>query len=252
MAYRHAFLSAATFTIRCCSGSLLSPLDCSRASTRLHTAHVPRLISPDHSSRALTRLAWPHPSRADSCIIGGCMDSTSIGYDSSATFDTGDCPFIYLGCMHSAANNYWSAANEDDGSCTFKGCTDSAALNYDPSASLSGDCTYPIPGCMLTAADNYRSSANVDSGNCIFADCTDSTASNYDPSATVKDDSCRPNFVGCTKPAALNFIIAPVCAGPTEPCSYDSTCPEVGGTAGGLGCNAGGKAGCRFWCDESH
>ena len=109
----------------------------------------------------------------------------------------------------------------------------------------------PIMGCTDSAAINYFADANVairdndGSATCRYAGCTDSMRHNYDPSATT-DAGCTPAFVGCTLPAALNFVAAPRCAGPLEPCFYDPTCPEVGGSSGSLGCNAGGLAGCRF------
>ena len=73
----------------------------------------------------------------------------------------------------------------------------------------------------------------------------DSTRHNFDPTANV-DSGCAPAFQGCTNPSALNFVVAPICSGPFESCFYDTSCPEVGGSASGLGCNAGGRAGCRF------
>ena len=162
------------------------------------------------------------------------------------------CPAVFPGCTDSMAYNYRSVATEDDGSCTYMGCLESHALNYDESATLPASCVYPIPGCMSSSADNYYSIANVPSGGCIHPGCTDSTRPNYDPFANLNDGSCLPLFYGCTNPQALNFVVAPVCAGPTEPCFYDSACPEVGGSSSGHGCNAGGHAGCRFWCASMH
>ena len=54
--------------------------------------------------------------------------------------------------------------------CTVYGCTDSTAMNYNPTI---------LPNC--------------DDNSCVYTSqfgCTDSTASNYDPLATIDDGSC--------------------------------------------------------------
>ena len=61
----------------------------------------------------------------------------------------------------------------DDGSCIYPpipGCTDPAATNYNPAATVDdGSCTYPpIPGCTDPAATNYDPAATVDDGSCIY------------------------------------------------------------------------------------
>jgi hypothetical protein len=70
----------------------------------------------------------------------------SIGTGASADTDNGNSvtPHRY-GCTDSAATNYDSTATADDGSCTYPvyGCTDPSASNYDPSANTDdGSCTY--------------------------------------------------------------------------------------------------------------
>ncbi len=74
------------------------------------------------------------------------------------------------------------------------GCTDPAATNYNPSATINdGSCTYPVYGCTDPAATNYNPSATIDDGSCEYPvyGCTDPTATNYDPSATIDDGSCQ-------------------------------------------------------------
>ena len=106
------------------------------------------------------------------------------------------CSSINYGCTDTAADNYDATATIDDGSCTYPvlGCTDSTAVNYDATATVDdGSCVYStILGCTDSTADNYDATATVDDGSCIYTilGCTDSTANNYDATATVDDGSC--------------------------------------------------------------
>jgi len=77
------------------------------------------------------------------------------------------------------------------------GCTDSSALNYNPSATQNdGSCEYDIYGCTDPNATNYNSNATQDDGTCTYPEpedilgCTDSEAQNYNPDATADDGSC--------------------------------------------------------------
>lgn len=87
-----------------------------------------------------------------------------------------------LGCMDSAARNYDSSATVDDGSCTYNifGCTDSGASNYDSSATVDdGSCTYDILGCKDKSAWNYDPSATIDDGSCDYGDVSTIDTSVY-------------------------------------------------------------------------
>tara|TARA_R100001510_G_scaffold12104_1_gene9333 strand:+ start:597 stop:4985 length:4389 start_codon:yes stop_codon:yes gene_type:complete len=63
-----------------------------------------------------------------------------------------------------------------------------------------------IPGCTDPAADNYNPSATIDDGSCSYPEppalpgCTDPTAINYDPAATVDDGSCLYTEPGSWEP----------------------------------------------------
>ncbi len=49
------------------------------------------------------------------------------------------------------------------------GCTDTAALNYDPNANVSdGSCVQVVAGCMDPIAVNFDSLANFDNGSCTY------------------------------------------------------------------------------------
>ena len=47
------------------------------------------------------------------------------------------------------------------------GCTDPAADNYNPEATVSGDCTYS--GCTDPAAENYNPQATNEDNSCVYA-----------------------------------------------------------------------------------
>ena len=69
------------------------------------------------------------------------------------------------------------------------GCTNPAAVNYDPMATVDdGSCM--IFGCTNPAASNYDPAANLDDGSCIISGCTDPLAVNFDPAKTSDDGSC--------------------------------------------------------------
>ena len=133
------------------------------------------------------------------------MDSRLDAFDPSATFMDGSCPPVMIGCMQSDASNYRALANVESGRCLYEGCTDPAALNYDPSADLSKACIHRHYGCLDSHAINYRSYANTADDTCRYAGCTDPTSTNYNPTAHFNDGSCPPRFRGCTDSRALNY-----------------------------------------------
>ena len=122
---------------------------------------------------------------------------------------------MFEGCTDSTAHNFRSIANLDDASCLHRGCLNSIALNYNPSASIPGPCTAVVVGCTNPAAANYYPDANAafdtftgEAAACQFLGCTDSTRPNFDPTATVDSGLCAPIYPGCTDSAALNYNAA--------------------------------------------
>ena len=147
-----------------------------------------------------------------SCLIPGCTDSRHPLYWPLATYDDGRC-IVLFGCTDSSAAYYRSIATVDDGSCVYRGCTDSAATNFNPSASVAGfeACVLTQRGCTDPLAINYRSSANEDDGSCFVPGCLDSFSANFAPRATFDDNSCAPYYFGCTQSEAINYrLIATV------------------------------------------
>ena len=76
--------------------------------------------------------------------------------------------------------------------CPVYGCTDSLALNYDPTAIIDdASCIAPIYGCTDSTALNYYPGATIDDGNCCFVSgCMDPLYTEYDALACIDDGSC--------------------------------------------------------------
>lgn len=149
------------------------------------------------------------------------------------------------------------------------GCTDSAACNYDTTASIDdGSCSYldacgdcggsGIAGCTDTTACNYNSAATCDSGTCAYFDacgicggsgttpgCTNASACNYDSTADCNDGSCQfldacgvcggsGTVPGCTDNTACNYLAAADCDNGS--CLYTDACGLCGGAGTVAGC----------------
>ena len=114
------------------------------------------------------------------------------------------------GCTDSTALNYNPSATVDDGTCKYPrpGCTDKGALNYNPLATVDdGSCRYPVPGCTDPNAQNYNPLATVDDGSCVYCvwGCMNSSSVNYNPLATCDNGSCIPCVYGCMNPSSSNY-----------------------------------------------
>jgi hypothetical protein len=125
---------------------------------------------------------------------------------------------ILPGCTDPAAFNYNPAATLNDNSCiaVVLGCTEPTAFNYDAIANVdSSFCAWA--GCIDPLAFNYNSvivaNANTygttatNDGTCIAIvnGCTDPLAFNYNSSANTNDGSCIAVVNGCTNPSASNY-----------------------------------------------
>tara|TARA_R110000782_G_scaffold268569_1_gene365162 strand:+ start:614 stop:3712 length:3099 start_codon:yes stop_codon:yes gene_type:complete len=153
------------------------------------------------------------PQCGNYCTPGvlGCMDVTSLNYDSLANMSDGNCVVIVLGCTNTLAFNYDSLANVDDGNCvsTIIGCMDSTSFNFNPTANTNDQlsCIPVILGCMDDTMSNYDAAANTDDGSCVptIFGCTDLLAFNYDSTANTNNGSCVSVILGCTDPSMFNY-----------------------------------------------
>ena len=79
------------------------------------------------------------------------------------------------------------------------GCTDTAAANYDPTATIDFGCFYEeIAGCTDPLADNYDMFATVDDGSCEFAP---------DPEVDVEYSKLLVEIPGCTSERFIELNI---------------------------------------------
>ena len=149
------------------------------------------------------------------CVAPGCYtfsmtDSYGDGWNGATyTLTDADGVLVASGDLDSAQNGDGSTTGSDlvqfgDADCGL-GCTDSAACNYDESATLDdGTCNYDCNGCTDPEACNYDADATEDDGSCLSLDdcgvcggdnstcggCTDPEACNYDADALLDDGSC--------------------------------------------------------------
>jgi hypothetical protein len=71
------------------------------------------------------------------CTIIGCGDVTALNYESKVTISIESaCVYPDYGCTDPAAADYNLYANTDDGTCSYRGCTDSTRVGYDPVATF--------------------------------------------------------------------------------------------------------------------
>ena len=112
------------------------------------------------------------------------------------------------------ANNYNPTATCEDGSCEYNGCIDPTASNYN--ANLTGDCLgiiggtnyttcciYPTTGCTDAAALNTPPTATVDDGSCMYCD---GTTGNYEDAAGV-DQAAWATGTTLTTPTSTDIAI---------------------------------------------
>ena len=176
-----------------------------------------------------------------SCIpfTYGCTEPSANNYNSTENTDDGSC--IWFGCVCNSsvypngctdpfefppiAYNYSINNNIiDDGSCiaTIYGCTDPAALNYDPYANTDDlSCIAVVNGCMIELSDNYNPLANTDDGSCTWLGCTELLASNYGWFGWGQSGSGGTGFPG----AASTYMVS----GPQYGIQNDAAACEGGG-----------------------
>ena len=115
------------------------------------------------------------PYCGNTCIpfAYGCTDETAQNYDAYANTENGSC-YYNAGCTQAGYLEYYTQGYEadyDDGSCetlAVFGCTDEAALNYEPEANVDNNsCIAVVEGCMDPDAYNYNEDANTPT-NCNY------------------------------------------------------------------------------------
>ena len=144
--------------------------------------------------------------------VSGCMDASACNYNANATASDDGCAFA-TGCDVCGGNatdgtGYVVDNDADnDGVCDvdeIAGCQNSAACNYDASATDAATCLYAT-GCDVCAGNPTNGTGTVldldadNDGVCDedeIAGCQNSSACNYDASATDSGTACVFPF-GC-------------------------------------------------------
>ena len=144
--------------------------------------------------------------------VSGCMDASACNYNANATDSDDGCAFA-TGCDVCGGNatdgtGYVVDNDADnDGVCDvdeIAGCQNSAACNYDASATDAATCLYAT-GCDVCAGNPTNGTGTVldldadNDGVCDedeIAGCQNSSACNYDASATDSGTACVFPF-GC-------------------------------------------------------
>jgi len=111
----------------------------------------------------------------ESCLEPGCYifnmyDSYGDGWNgNTVTVFAGD-DVLLTGTLEEGSEGVLSFSLNYDGECgPAYGCTDSTALNFDPSATANDNsCLYPTLGCTDSLALNYNELATEDDGSCIY------------------------------------------------------------------------------------
>ena len=215
----------------------------------------------------------------DADEISGCQVASACNYNASAT-DAGTVCIYAAGCESCSGPTDGTGtilANDDDndGVCNadeIAGCQNSAACNYNASATDAADCIFAtgcdecqgnptdgtgsvndldadndgvcdadeIAGCQSTSACNYNASA-TDSATCLFATGCDVCAGNAtDGTGTVTDLDADNDGVcdaeeiaGCQNSNACNYNASATDSGAA--CIFPSGCETCSGATDGTG-----------------
>jgi hypothetical protein len=151
-----------------------------------------------------------------------------FAFDQIQLFDTSA---AVNGCTDPAADNYNPAATVDDGSCIFSGCTDPTALNYDPNANLdNGSCVFTLPNLVINEIHYNGDDANG------FPDGTVEFLEIYNYSGAAVDLTDY-SFVGVTAtfPALSSIADGEFVVVALTPATYEGNGYQVFPFSGALG-----------------
>jgi hypothetical protein len=187
---------------------------------------------------------WPYCSLPDGCYRMDFNTGTSAG------------PFT------------WSLIHTNEGTITGSttesvyftlgtvstGCTDPAAVNFDPLANCNDEsCTYDgVPGCTNLEACNYNSLATVDNGSCVFAQIyyADQDGDGFGNSQ-VTNSLCSPQPGFVNNASDCNDSNAAIHPGATEICNgTDDDCDGL--MDEGFDVDGDGYTSCNGDCNDNN
>ena len=160
--------------------------------------------------------------------VYGCMNPDALNYNPSATYSNASaypCTPRVRGCTNSAAANYNALYNTLlPGSCIFLGCMNLRDTRYSPITTIDNGSCPNNPGCTEIAALNYNAVYNVQlAGSCSYGGCTDSTNANYDARNTFFiPGSCATSGRRLEKDAPGRRLQGPSCMDPAAS-TYSAT-----------------------------
>lgn len=183
----------------------------------------------------------------------GCTNELACDFNPAALYSTGCSDFTSCyGCTNSAADNYDVTATIDDGACIISGCTNSNACNFDVTAnSDDSSCEFTsCAGCTDDSACNYDADATLNNGLCVFVSglCDACVFGAVQDNDSDNDGVCNEDELpGCVNPGACNYNAAA-----TEPdgsCVFASGCDVCSGETDGSGVVVDGDADNNSVCD---
>lgn len=183
-------------------------------------------------------------------IIAGFSAQTNTQFAVARYVYSNSAPPPIPGCMNPLACNYNPQATVDNGTCILPGtpCNDNNPNTMNDSIDANCNCvgTLIVPGCTNPAACNYNPLATVDDGTCLFpgALCDDGNPNTINDSINP-DCICVGNIIvyGCTDPLSCTYdslanVDNNTCIFPDSPCDdnnpdtfndiLDSLCNCVG------------------------
>ena len=190
----------------------------------------------------------------DADEVTGCTDSAACNYDATPTTDTDNSLCIFATGCESCSGQVDGTGTvvdndaDNDGVCNadeVKGCTDSAACNYDATPTTDTDNSLCIfaTGCETCSGETNGSGAIVDNdadsdGVCDADEvtgCTDSAACNYDATPTTDTDNTICTFTDGICQTCINGEVVDNDADEDGICDND----EVAGCTDPSACNVG-------------
>ncbi|XP_024521390.1 uncharacterized protein LOC9655422 isoform X2 [Selaginella moellendorffii] len=129
----------------------------------------------------------------------GCADPFARNFDPTARSDDGTCEYDFAEKTPATSSlkqdNLYGKAAQQINLPVPEGCTDSNAINFDPTArSDDGTCVYDFSKGQKAEKNNLYGKAAQQINLPVPEGCTDPNAANFDPTARSDDGTCEYDF----------------------------------------------------------